>query len=101
MSKAKPFPVKEAAKGRSLSEFREAHDKNTIVPAKIRKGLAKLGKSSWEYEADFVKRCGLSQTDVARFRDQFAEYWFDLTTPRKRIWAGSSAFADELKNTIQ
>lgn len=101
MTRAKPFPAKKAApKGRTLSAFKQAHDKNTIVPDKIRKGLSQLGRS-WEYENEFTKRCGIGQTDISRFRDQFSEYWFDLTNPKKRVWAGQVAFAAELKSTIQ
>lgn len=89
-----------SGKGKSLNDFCNAHDKATIVPKKIKDGLKQLG-NSWEYEADFIKRCKLSQTDCAQYRDAFSEHWLELTTPRKRIWAGTVAFAEQLRTKLQ
>lgn len=105
LKKSKParlliLPATAPAKGKSLNDFCNAHDKATIVPKKIKEGLRALG-NSWEYEADFIKRCKLSQTDCANYRDQFAEHWLELTTPRKRIWAGTVAFAETLRAKLQ
>lgn len=87
--------------GKSLEEFRAAHDKAYIVPKKIRAGLESLGKHNWEYEAEFMRRCGLSTTDLAAYREQFLE--FVVETPGrnvKRAWAGSKQFADKLRETL-
>lgn len=91
-------------KGKDLAAFRAAHDKGTIVPKRISAGLAELG-DSWEYEADFIRRCGLSTTDFAAYREQFKEFYVE--TPRasgaargKRAWAGTKAFAKQLREAI-
>jgi len=63
--------------GRTLADFRAAHDKNVIIPAKIKKALdemAKQGPQHHEYEADLVRIAGISQSDLAKFREQFAEH---------------------------
>lgn len=63
--------------GRTIADFRAAHDKNVIIPMKIKKALeemAKHGPEHFEYEADLVRVAGISQSDLAKFRDQFADH---------------------------
>jgi hypothetical protein len=99
MSEKKARP----AGGKDLEAFRAAHDKNYIVPARIKKGLSELGES-WEYEADFIRRCGLSQTDFAAYRDQFDEFFVDTDGSHrnrgKRVWAGTKPFAAKLREVL-
>lgn len=86
--------------GRSLDEFRAAHDKNYIVPQKIKAALAKIG-DGWEYEIEFLKLAGLSTTDLAMFREQFSD--FTVATPGKnpkRIWAGTKELARKLREMV-
>lgn len=97
----KPTP---RGKGKDLAAFRAAHDRAYIIPQKISQGLAALG-DSWEYEADFIRRCGCSTTDFAAYREQFKEFYVE--TPRyaaasrgKRAWAGTKAFARRLRETF-
>lgn len=80
-------------KGKTLGDFRAVHDLNVIVPNKIRAALAAMLKESneqWEYEVDFMKRATISPTNIAAFRDQFAEHI--VQTPHvhgrqsKRVW---------------
>lgn len=76
---------------RDLSSFRAAHDKNVIIPNKIRAALVALekehGPEGWEYEAEFSKRAGCSTTDFAMFRDQFATHFIETGGSRtKRVW---------------
>lgn len=77
---------------KNLSTFRAAHDKNVIIPNKIRAGLASLEKQhsaeGWEYEQEFMRRCGVAQTDFGLFRDQFEKYVVNVGTERapKRVW---------------
>lgn len=89
---------------KSLADFRTAHDKSTVVPAKIKAALAKLGKDSWEYEPEFAKNCGVSPVDFAAFRDQFAEYVVELPAAQgrrgKRIWAGAPALAEKMRELV-
>lgn len=86
--------------GKDIEAFRAAHDKSFIVPKRIKDGLAALG-DSWEYEAEFIKRCGVSQTDFAFYREHFADFYVETsgsTNKRgKRVWAGTKAFASKLR----
>jgi len=94
-----------AKKGKSLDEFRNTHDKKVLVPKKIRAALAELG-DSWEYEAEFVKRTGLSSTDFARYREDFSEFYVTVSAGTttsgnsRRAWAGTKAFAEKLRESI-
>ena len=91
---------KTAAKkaGKNKDDFRSAHDKSYIVPKKIREGIEQLGKEGWEYEREFLSICGLSNTDAARYREEFEDYLVQTGGKNpKRIWAGSPEFAEELR----
>ena len=97
--------TKTAAKpvGKDLEAFRASHDKSYIVPRRIREALVALG-DSWEYEGEFMKRCNLSSTDFAAYRDQFREFYVETAggggNRGKRVWAGSKVFAGKLKDTM-
>lgn len=100
------MPKKESptgGSGKSLEAFRAAHDKSFIAPNRIREALAALG-DSWEYEAEFIRRCGLSQIDFARVRDQFTDYFVETAgasrSRGKRVWAGTKSFAAKLREVI-
>lgn len=87
-----------------IEEFRAQYDKNIIVPTKIRDALAKLAKrradgTAWEAELQFLKTAGLSTTDLAAFREAFAQYYVNVGTERapKRVWFGSRAAADKAR----
>lgn len=84
--------------GKSIEDFRAAHDKSWIVPRKIRDALKALG-SGWEYEVNFLKLAGLSTTDLANFRDQFAEH-IVLVDRVKRVWAGTKETAAKLREMV-
>jgi hypothetical protein len=104
MTSAKKTPAKKTApsraSGKSLEEFRSAHDKNYIVPKKIEDALKKLG-DSWEYEIDFMKMAGVSTTDMVTFREQFENHIVAVkvngSSHRKNVWAGTVAFAAKLR----
>lgn len=96
----KPVP----AKGKDLAAFRAAHDRAYIVPNKISAGLLALG-DSWEYEGEFLRRCGIASHEMLKFRDQFAD--FIVEVPRtgssghgRRVWAGTRAFAKRLRESV-
>lgn len=85
--------------GKDVETFRQLHDKNFKIPKKIKDALAELGES-WEYEADFIKRCSVSNTDFAMFRDNFTEYWLEAKSDNrnpKRVWCGSVKLANKLR----
>ena len=89
--------------GKDLEAFRAMHDKSFIVPKRIQEGLAALG-DSWEYEAEFIKRGCVSQTDFAAYRDQFSDFFLETVgtggARGKRVWAGTKAFAKKLRETL-
>jgi hypothetical protein len=85
--------------GRSLQNFKQTYDKNTIIPQKIRNALKELGPA-WEYEAEFIKRAGVNYTDINIFRDMFSDYLVIIKRENKRIWCGTIPFANQLKELI-
>lgn len=90
-----------ATKGKDVSAFQAAHDKAFIVPKAIKQGLAELS-DSWEYEAEFIKRCKLSQTDFSKFREQFKAHVIETSGRNpKRVWAGTVKFAGRLRAKLQ
>jgi hypothetical protein len=97
MTDAKAKTVHKPKVGRTVDEFRAAHDKNYIIPARIRAALEKLG-DGWEYEMELMKLAGISTTDVARFRSQFEEHIVTVAGQNpKRIWAGTKKLAAQLR----
>lgn len=85
--------------GKDVDSFRKLHDKNFKVPRQIKAALDELG-DAWEYEGEFMKRAGVSQTDFALFRDQFPDHWFEVRTQNrngKRVWCGTVKFANKLR----
>ena len=85
--------------GKSISQFRQAYDKATIVPAKVRAGLAALGPVGWEYEVPFAKACGVSLSDLGTFREGFVDYVVILRDSR-RAWAGSKRTAKLMREML-
>lgn len=86
--------------GRTLNDFRAAHDKNFIVPNKIRAALEKLG-DGWEYEMEFMRLAGICTTDLATFRDQFGDHIVSTGGKNpKRVWAGTKALATKLREMV-
>jgi hypothetical protein len=79
-----------------LAEFKQTYDKNTIIPQKVRAALKELG-TAWEYEAEFIKRADISYTDLAAFRDMFSDHVVIVKRENKKIWCGTVAFANQLK----
>lgn len=92
-------PAESNRTGKSLAEFREAYDRDYIVPRKVREALNALG-DSWEYEAEFVRRAGVSFADLGRYRDQFAEHVVVLNRDSRRAWAGTVALAAKMREML-
>ncbi len=98
MATAKPKP-------RTADDFRAAHDKDVIVPNKIRTGLTALleiGPQHYEYDEGFRALCGLQGADLANYRGKFVNHWF--MTPGtsggkgvKRVWFGDAKVAARLR----
>lgn len=92
------------AAAKTLNDFRAAHDRNVIVPSKIRAALevmVKEGPENWTYEADLLKRAAISTTDLAMFRDQFEAHIVEAAGSSgrnaKRVWFGSAKVAAKLR----
>lgn len=88
---------------KDLNAFRALHDRNVVVPEKIKKGLASLKASgdAWEYEGEFMKRAGLSQTEVGQFRPEFVEHIVETKGKgAKRAWFHDSKHAAEMRAAI-
>ncbi len=102
MAKVKPQAKAVASGAKTLSDFRETHDKSFVIPKKIKEGLASLGPAGWEYELDFIRRTGVNTQDFARFREQFEEYFVVVNDGRntKRVWAGSKSLADKMREMV-
>jgi hypothetical protein len=80
---------------RSLSEFKQTVDKDTIVPSRIREGLKVIGAMGWVYEVEFCKLAKISSSDLGNYRDSFAD--FVVPIKERRAWAGSKSMADKLR----
>jgi hypothetical protein len=92
------------AKARTVADFRENFDKDVIIPRKIQAALdamLKEGAENWEYDADFVKRAGVSQSDMGRYRAQFEKHVILTANVNKRgprkVWFASAKVAAKLR----
>lgn len=92
-------PLEVKAKGKSLEEFRQTHDKGFIVPQRVRAALETLG-DSWLYESEFAKLANVSSSDLAVFRDRFADFIVVVRRDGKRVWAGTKALAKKLRGMV-
>lgn len=93
---ATPAPTaSKGAAGKSLEDFRAAHDKSYIVPGKVRAALKALG-DGWEYEMAFAKLAGVSLGDLSAFRAMFEDH-IVVVERTKRAWAGSKALAAKMR----
>lgn len=92
-------------KAKTIADFRNAHDKDVIIPRKIRAALEamlKVGVENWEYESDFVKLAGISQTDVTRYRGEFLKHIVvapstHSRTSKRNVWFASVKIAAQLR----
>jgi hypothetical protein len=93
-----PAAPKAASVGNDTLAFRSEYDAGFRIPKKIKEGLAKLGRG-WLHEAQFLKLCGLQPSQLKDYREDFRD--FIVREPQndrdKRVWAGTVAYATELK----
>lgn len=95
---------------RSLADLSAVHDRKVVVPNKIKAALTALAASGndWIYESEFIKLTAtpISNTDIAKYRDQFADFW-DVTKPTdgksqpRRVWFTSKALAAKWKASLR
>ena len=87
--------------GKTIADFRAAHDKSFIVPKKIEMAIKALGNEGWEYEVTFLKLAGLSTTDLAMYRENFEDYVVVVNGKNpKRLWAGSIQLAKKMRELL-
>ena len=87
--------------GKTLEDFRSAHDESFLVPQKIKEGLEKLGEDGWEYENNFIKICGLATHNFSRYREQFEDFYVNVGGRNaKRVWAGSKKLAAKMREMV-
>lgn len=88
-------------KANTVADFRSLHDRNVIVPTKIRATFAAMLKEHpemWHYELDFIKRAGISTTDIGQFREQFIDHVVETSGKNpKRVWFASAKVAAKLR----
>ena len=93
--------AKSAQKFNDLASFRSLHDRNVIVPNKIRatfEAMLKDHPEMWHYEMDFIKRAGISTTDISQFREQFSDHIVETGGKHaKRVWFASAKVAAKLR----
>lgn len=89
-----------------MADFRAAHDKDTIIPNRIRAALAKMqadhGKEHYEYQRDFIVLAGVNQNDLSKYADQFAEHIVIAKAhgargTNKVAWFGNAASARKIR----
>lgn len=100
VSKSAAKPAK-----KTLDAFRNVHDRNVTIPAKIKAGLADLegkeGAEAWEYEHEFTKRAGIGQADIGKFREQFDEHVVRTNGKNpKNVWFVSPKTAEAARVAI-
>lgn len=89
---------------RTVTDFRNAHDRDVIVPRKIKAALetmAKIGPEHHEYEIDFMKLAGISSGEIAKYRAQFEAHIVEAPAAHgksvKRVYFGNAKTAAKLR----
>lgn len=98
-----------ATEKRTLADLSAIHDKNVMIPNRIKQAIAALAVSGndWTYEIDFIKdaKPPISATDISRFRGQFTDFWAETPATNgkssaRRVWFATKKLADKWKETI-
>jgi hypothetical protein len=87
-------------KVKTFDDFKPAHVKAHIVPAKIKAGIVALTKNGWEYETDFLKSLGVSSIEGAKYRDGFLDFIVTVNGGKKRVYCGSKALAAKMTEAL-
>lgn len=87
---SKPAAATVKVVGKTLADFRAAHDKSVIVPSKLKKALERMataGWDTWDYEADFLRNAGVASQDCTPYRSQFEGHLVETAGKNpKRVW---------------
>jgi hypothetical protein len=79
---------------KTLADFKAEYDPDIRIPALINAGLKSLlaeGPEAWEYEIDFIRRCGpgVGLATMALYREKFAKHFVEVKhggKNPKRVW---------------
>lgn len=89
-------------RGKSLDQFKAAHDKSFIIEKRLKDALAELGEG-WLYESELMRSARIGPGEITRLREKFAK--FTLIVGRrgkqKHVWAGTPALAKKLRSMAQ
>ena len=89
---------KAGIRGKSLDQFKAAHDKGFIIEKRLRDALTDLGES-WLYESELMRTARIGPGEIARLRERFSK--FNLLVGRRgkqrHVWAGTPALAKKLR----
>ncbi len=96
-------------KGKTIADLRAAHDKKVMIPNRIRAAIAAVTTSGdeWAYESDFMNlvKPAISSQDIAKFREQFLDFWAEMPATNgkssiRRVWFATKKAADEWKESV-
>jgi hypothetical protein len=93
--------IKPEVTGNTLQYFKQLYSGDQKVVDAIKATLKKLGSSLWMYEADFIRECKVSPLKVSAYREMFIDYIVFLRKERRRVWCGSTKFAEQLREIGQ
>jgi hypothetical protein len=82
------------AGSKTLADFHAQYNPDVRIPKLISAALTSLlatGVEAWEYEVDFIRRCGagVGPAMVSTYRDQFAKHIVEVKQGNKnlkRVW---------------
>jgi thiamine monophosphate synthase len=86
------------SKARSLSEFRQQYDLETIVPQRVQAAFREMG-AGWLYEVEFAKLANVTTAQLSAFRDRYADHIVAVRDSR-RIWAGRVDIARQMREML-
>ena len=85
---------------KKASDFRALFHKGTIIPSKIKKAIAAMAPGEWKYESEFAHDAQISVSDIAKYREPFADNIVFIQRESKRVWAKTAALATELRGML-
>jgi len=86
-----------APKKPTLADFRSEHDKDVVIPNKIRDALKKI-EGTWLYEMQFIRLASISVGEMGTYRNEFDDYFVTISGKNpKRAWFGLKKDAEEAR----
>lgn len=101
------MPEKKAKK--TLADLANRFDKNVSMPRRINEAIAAIAKNGddFEYEMEFSRLVNppIQLADLARYREQFNDFWVEVRdvgkhTATRRVWFASKALCKKWKEQV-